>query len=375
MRVSGAFLLIALAALAGPTSAQDPDRAVGEALEADRSARELRRESEDAEDAAHEAETRLLALADDVQRFEHEVTRTERRLRRLDRERSVRLDAVAEEHEGLTVLLASLQRMARRPALAALLQPSDAVEAARVAAMIEALRPQILARTEDLRADLARVDALRTQAQEQRANLRTSRADLEQAMTELRAAASAYRTQARGLSADAAAAEARAQELAVQAVDAAGFGEASPLPEDVVRSRRLRSYRPSVSEVASLGYRAPVAGRIAQRFGRPNEVGVISRGVSVRVRPSALVTAPADGAVAYAGPFRDYGDVVILQHGEDMTTILSGLGDVSVAEGEQVAAGLPLGTAAEDGQVDVELRRSGNPVDPMLYIREGAEEG
>lgn len=373
MRARVAATILAVLA-AAPLGAQDPDRAVDDALKADRSARELRREFEDAVEAASQAEERLRTLADDVQRFEREVYATELRLRRLDRERTALLDAVAERHEGLTVLLASLQRISRRPALAALLQPDDAVQAARVAAMIDAVRPRILAHTKDLRADLARVEALRAQSQEQRANLRESRTDLERTMAELSDAATSYRSEARSLSADAAAAEARAQELAVQAVEASGFGEPVAIPDDVARERRLRSYRPSAREVAALSYRAPVAGRIRQRFGRPNDVGVISRGIALKTRPNALVTAPAAGSVAYAGPFRDYGIVIILEHADGMTTILSGLDEVAVSEGEAVAAGLPLGTA-DEGQVELELRRAGRAVDPLFYIRSDGEEG
>jgi septal ring factor EnvC (AmiA/AmiB activator) len=369
VRASRALILICVllsAPLAAQQAADGTASAAGDALAADREARTLQSEAEEAEAAAAAAAARMGTLAGDIQRFERDIAAAESRAETLRSERAALLESIAERQEGLTALLAALQRMSRRPALAALLAPNSAIETARTAALVETIRPEILARTESLRSDLARVETLAAQARQQQVDLRQSEADLSTAISDLETTRETYLADARTLSVEAASASARARALAEQALASETAAE-TELPDDVARERRLRSFRPPASEVRALGYRLPVAGEVAAGFGRANSVGVIERGVTFAARPQALVTAPAGGTVAYAGAFRGYGEVVIIDHGRALTSILSGLGSTSVSEGEAVETGFPLGQVAEDGRLQVELRRNGRPVDPLLY--------
>lgn len=77
------------------------------------------------------------------------------------------------------------------------------------------------------------------------------------------------------------------------------------------------------------------------------------------------MVAPAAGRIAYAGRFRSFGRVAIIDHGGGWTTLVTGLGALAVAAGQDVAAGAPLGRAADgdEPRVTVELRRRGQPAD------------
>jgi septal ring factor EnvC (AmiA/AmiB activator) len=92
----------------------------------------------------------------------------------------------------------------------------------------------------------------------------------------------------------------------------------------------------------------------------------------VRTRPGAQVVAPASGEVAYAGLFRSYGQVLILNVDGGYAVVLTGLDTINARVGERVRAGQPVGemsanvTAAPE--LYVEVRRNGQPVDPGRWL-------
>ena len=82
------------------------------------------------------------------------------------------------------------------------------------------------------------------------------------------------------------------------------------------------------------------------------------------------MVAPGAGRVAYAGPYRGYGRIVIVEHANGWTSLVTGLGTLDVAVGQAVTAGSPLGLApAQRGEVTLELRRGGEPVNPLDHLR------
>jgi septal ring factor EnvC (AmiA/AmiB activator) len=125
----------------------------------------------------------------------------------------------------------------------------------------------------------------------------------------------------------------------------------------------------------------PVAGRILRRFGDDDGTGGTMYGDIVTTQSGAIVTAPADGNVLYAGPFRSYGQLLILDAGDGYHVVLAGLGRISVSLGQSVLAGEPVGlmgearvasTVAVDGdssqpELYVEFRKDGKPVDPAPW--------
>ena len=119
-------------------------------------------------------------------------------------------------------------------------------------------------------------------------------------------------------------------------------------------------------------YRLPVAGRLVTGLGELSAAGVRSRGLTFAVAAAAPVTAPAAGTVRYAGRFRRYGGIVILDHGHGWTSLVTGLGGLAVQVGEAVVRGQPLGIAetGDDPRVTVELRRRGEPVDAAALVGE-----
>lgn len=118
--------------------------------------------------------------------------------------------------------------------------------------------------------------------------------------------------------------------------------------------------------------RAPAAGRLVANWGQADASGVASRGLAFEAIPEATIVSPWHGTVAYAGPFRGYGVILIVDSGDGYHWFVTGFGRLDVAPGQPVRAGEPVGQAPGAGAarpvVYVELRRNGQPVDPAPWV-------
>jgi murein hydrolase activator len=165
------------------------------------------------------------------------------------------------------------------------------------------------------------------------------------------------------LASDAAAAERRVRALAA---------EARNLRELAQRVQRSAPRPPAGASVVPASWLAPAEGRIAQAFGARDAGGPASQGVLVRTRSGAQVISPAAGEVAYAGEFRSYGQVLILNLDGGYALVLAGLDAVRARVGETVRAGQPVGemsaSATPAPELYVEVRRNGQPVDPGRWL-------
>jgi len=116
-------------------------------------------------------------------------------------------------------------------------------------------------------------------------------------------------------------------------------------------------------------YRMPVMGQLVTGMGELSESGVRSRGLTLVAQAGALAVAPAPGRVVFAGPYRSYGQILILDHGGGWTTLITGLLRLSAAVGETVRQGDPLGNAGPgQPRIMIELRRNGRPVDIVPLV-------
>jgi murein hydrolase activator len=103
----------------------------------------------------------------------------------------------------------------------------------------------------------------------------------------------------------------------------------------------------------------PVSGHITQRFGNQIEGGGRADGVIYNARAGQMVLAPADGTVRYAGPFRRYGRVVIIDHGREYHSVLAGPLALMAQVGQPVRAGEPIGRLDQSIATSNSLLQSG----------------
>ncbi|SFG23752.1 Septal ring factor EnvC, activator of murein hydrolases AmiA and AmiB [Novosphingobium sp. CF614] len=294
---------------------------------------------------------------------------------------------LAERQEPLVRLTGSLQRLSRRPPVLALLRPGTVRDAVYMRALLDTMLPEVERRTADLRAELQRAKVLEVQAQAATMELRQAQDEMGERRRQLAVIESGQRLASREASGIAARESERALALAEKARD---LGE---LVEEVGKQGELREQlaalpgpimrppRPEEAQVLEASqftpppeglpsYMLPATGRVLTGFGEDVPGQARSVGLVLATRANAQVVAPAPGRVAFAGSYRGYERIVIIEHEGGWTSLVTGLARLDVAVGDTVVAGSPLGmTGPGEPQVMVELRRDGEPVNPLQYIR------
>jgi septal ring factor EnvC (AmiA/AmiB activator) len=141
------------------------------------------------------------------------------------------------------------------------------------------------------------------------------------------------------------------------------------------QARALRENRQSGEQsIASLRGTLPwpAQGKVVQGFGRQYPDGlnqlVVSNGIKIDSGPRRVVRVIQEGKVLFANPFRQYGQLVIVQHKNGLTSVYAGLGETQVKEGQELAALDALGVTAEAGSFYFELRHDEQPVNPLAYL-------
>ncbi|QDZ08794.1 peptidoglycan DD-metalloendopeptidase family protein [Sphingomonas panacisoli] len=331
-------------------------------------------------DQAAKALAEEQALAAKVAQAQADITAATARIALVDRLLNDQQQKLAVQQGPIARLVAALCSLALRPSSVAIMQPGSVADLVHVRAVLGSTLPLIQTRTAGLRGELDRNRRLRADALLAAQSLTDSRRRLETNRIALARLEAEHRLKSQSLSRGALAESDRAIGLGERArdlvdqmqvnTDAATTGAAlaklsGPLPRPA-QPGEIAPIALSWSTV-SAPWKLPVAGKLVTGFGEVSDAGVTSRGLTFAVAAEADVVAPAAGKVVYAGSFRDYGNVVIIDHRGGWTTLVSGLGALTVKLNQTIGQGAPIGAAraGDDRRITVELRRKGRAVDPV----------
>lgn len=335
-----------------------------------------------ARDEADRLKKRSAALAARIQSAEADINAGEARVALVTRRLKEQEARLAEQQQPLLELTAALQQLSRQPPVSVLAQPGSLTDMVHARAVIDAAMPVIAKRTEGVRRELAQLRATHRQQAIALKALASSKAQLAQRRDALTRLENEGRLRSRELLSSAQLESDRALGLGEKArdivelmdtleTDSATRGELAQLAGPVQRPRDPSSAATQAppppaaeAELARGAYRLPVVGRIVAGLGEVNDSGVRSRGITIAARPGGQVVAPAPGRVSFAGDYRGYGKILIIDHGGGWTSLVTGLIGLSVSVGDTLDAGTPIGRAgSDDSRITVELRRAGRPVD------------
>ncbi|MEJ8569891.1 murein hydrolase activator EnvC family protein [Microbaculum marinum] len=347
----------------------------------------------------------LIATAGRIQDIEGNIEAVEDRLAMLEE----REDQLRQSFRGRSALLAellgALQRMGRRPPPAVLVNPDDALKTVRTAILLGAVLPGLRIETEALASDLQEMARLKRQIETEKARFIAQNRDLDGERKRVAALIEAKQQSAQQSESELGEIREKARKLAEEAQNLeeliasidreielarsqAALTSRAPLtPRDALGALRNPSrLEPAIAFSDAKGLLPmPVNGAVVHGFGSPDDFGSAARGISVATRAQAQIIAPSDGWVVYAGPFRSYGQLLILNAGDGYHVLLAGMDKIAVSLGQFVLAGEPVGqmgglvlasaTNVTVGRSQpvlyIEFRKDGRSIDPAPWWAEG----
>jgi len=419
----------------GPASAQrDELKDIERALREDRSrAEDLRRQADTLALEIQALRVESISIARRAQDHETRMSEIEERLSELERLESEKSLGLAARHEQMGQTLAALQRIALQPADALLLSPASPLDTVRSGMLLRAALPAIEARAAVLRDELQDLAVLRVRiaaergdlaketqalaadrdrletliarktetraaaaagqeaAQERAARLAARAEDLRELIERIEreaadlaareAAERAAREQAAREQAERAAQEQASQEQAAREQAAKSQAPAEPPAAPESRTAELApgaqvalAQPPNIRPFPTSGQSLvlPARGRVKSHFGQTQGDGRAARGIVIGARSGAQVVAPYDGKVVYAGVFRSYGQILIIEHGGRYHTLLAGLERLDAVVGQWLLAGEPVGVLGlprgGEPELYLELRHAGQPINPVPWL-------
>ncbi|MFM9937689.1 MAG: murein hydrolase activator EnvC family protein [Novosphingobium sp.] len=391
-------LIITLACLAGWQGlAQDApfesaDQA-GDALRlATRALADAKKRGDQLEDAARRATaaadrtaSEAAAVAARIQQSEAEIALSQARVAAIDRQRSALRLRIAKRQDPVVRLTAALQLMARRPLVFSLMRADSLRDTVYLRAVLETMLPEVQRRTAGLRGEIVRGRQLQDTARAAAVQLKASEQALTVRRQQLAAVESRQRIESRSAQGIASREADRALALAEDTRDIAALMERlradgtlrsqlAALPGPVPRPDHPGSMLmvdealPMRGASVGIAWILPVNGRIVTGFGDAGG-GTRSSGITLAPSGGGQIVAPAAGRVAFAGDYRGYGRIVILDHDGGWTSLITNLGRLDVNVAARVVQGSPLGLAGPGRPtVMVELRKDGAPVNPLAFV-------
>lgn len=371
------LLILAAAGLTATLSAQSSEvdallSAKARAADAQRRSELLRQEASSAEGAADRLLAQRAALAAEIDAANAQIAAARARISIIARKQKRQAAALGAESKPLMRLNALLQKMTQQPVAVMLTQPGDRRDYIHLRATMAAIQPAIQRRTVALRRQISAQRELRAQELLAIRSLDTARKDLGKRRTALASLENQSRDKATILGADA----------ALEYERAIGQGErARDLVEQIDANRDSAQNAAALAELDaptpkgqsevrdSAAYILPAQGRIVSGFGELNPTGYRERGIRLAVAPAARIVAPAGGKVTFAGRYRSFGNIMIIDHGGGWTTLVTNIEELGVAAGAIVAQGALIGRAGADRpEIMIELRRYGRTIDLLALI-------
>jgi septal ring factor EnvC (AmiA/AmiB activator) len=351
----------------------------------------------------------LIDTAANVRTVETKIDEAEARLKTLNGREQQARTSLDSRRADIVEVLAALQRAGRRTPPALLVRPEDALQSLRTAMLLGAVVPELRGRAEKIVGELGELVALRKSIAAERDQLASDRDKIRSDQTRLTALVDERQRQQSSREKDLDAENSRAITLSKQVGDLQGLiakmeqdlqsaaraaekaAEAAKQAEAKAAANAATNAKPGPATFKDRSRTSPailfalakgllplpVNGNKIRDFGGSDGVGGVQKGISLATKPGSQVTTPCDGWVVYAGPFRSYGQLLILNAGGGYHVLIAGMERISVNIGQFVLTGEPVASMGSTSQVAsilatnasqpvlyVEFRKDGTPIDP-----------
>ncbi len=318
---------------------------------------------------AQELETlrdKLIAAGQELQTKSNEQEELENRLTALEKETERRTLSLHESNQRLALLTRLLLQFSRQPSEVVLMQEASPDEPIHRTILLRSMLPRLKDETNKLAQEVDQYTQLQNQTEGQRNLVKAAGQNLSWQKNKLD---QLIQTRQGYLKKTTEEKEALARQLESLTNEAKDLRQLMEKVSDSSWSKAVGKEKTKRSPRAKAGLKLPVAGKVLRGYGDKDDFGVISEGLTFAASAGSPVIAPQAGRVVFAGAFRGYGKVIILQHEGDYHSFLSGFARLDVDVGQPVDSGEPLGVLPTKGQGKAELyfewRHDSKPVSPI----------
>lgn len=368
----------------------------------------LKEQASQINDELKKVNQQMIKSAKMIQNNEEALSKMEAELEQLTSDLKTAESDFTAEDENLIRTLSALQNLALKPTESLFVQPLSPVEIIRSAMLLREAVPYLEENASRLRLELEKIEAKKKRVEKQVSRIVKQKKTLEneheqmkllvQKKSKLRNVVEVKSEQARK----------KMEKLAGQAQDLRDLlnrlekqrqeklrkqeQERRRLAEieeqkrkeaeenqkrEQVETADLIKFKPEViNEIGDSFIKArgklsrPARGQVITSYGQETAKGVSSKGIIIKTRAQAQVIAPFDGSVIFAGPFRGYGNLIIIEHGKGYTSLLAGLDAVNCELGQLLLAGEPIGQMPNDSDAKLymELRKENHPINPISWF-------
>ena len=369
----------------------------------------------------------LVEAAKSVQKDEDAISKTEEELELLQKKLRVSEENFNKEYQNLSDLLTAIQNLALHPTDSLLLQPLTPVEIIQSAVLMRETVPFVSDKADKIKQDLLELKKQKDTLNKKLLVLSKQTKDLKNRQEYLKKLALEKNEIRKQLEGETNKAKQEAKRLAMQASDLRDLMEKAMREAELKRKkqeeikraalereremqkkleeeqiRRLREGRGSgfegqedvlafqnddsekylpveetnyVENMAKMSsasgqFLRPVRGEIVTHYGQELSKGVTSKGIVFKTRDNAQVIAPYDGTVVFSGPFKGYGNLIIISHDSDVISLIAGMKSIDTENGQMLLAGEPVGLMPDsnNAKLYMEIRKNKKPINPLPWL-------
>ncbi|WND01442.1 peptidoglycan DD-metalloendopeptidase family protein [Temperatibacter marinus] len=344
-------------------------------------------------------QVQMVSIGRKLQSTEQSIFLLDSRIGKLQELTNEKRDELLNNKDSMVELIAALQRMGRRPAAASLLKPGEALDTARSASLLSTLLPHIDIKAAALKRDISYLADLYTELSDKRFSLKTNLSDLAQQQVILKNLVARREIEETDARAAARGESLRISRLVRSSRDTRDLLQKLEEESKRFQARQARLKRASEARAAAerrqnnpavqpqtvaptpsgVSFRSlrgkmpyPSYGKLILKYGQRDGVGR-AKGIRLSVRSGSQVISPFEGRVVYAGPFREYGQLVIIAHKDGYHGLLAGISTLYTALNQWVLLGEPVGQvaggASRTSQLYFELRGKDGPFNPLPWLK------
>lgn len=375
MKIKTVITLIVLLGMGGALatpSASDLAKLEKEIAEQQRMQEQSKAKSLQVSGEIAKVQKQMVKAAKTVQAQETEIEALGGQLKDLDEQEKELTEKLNLTQGQMVELVTALQTLALRPKEALFFSQESPVNQLRARLLMDYAVPVIGERQTELQKDLKTLFETKERIQEKKDKIQQATVKLEEKNAHMSKLIKQKAMLQAQYDLSHQQAKKKAEELAAQAKDLKDL-----LAKLEAERRKKQAQRPAAVPPAGTGAFAksygalilPTQGKIVQHFGDTTVSGAHLKGMTIGGRTNSPVVAPFDGTVLFSGPFKSYGQMLIVDNGDDYITLVAGLGDITTSVGQVLVAGEPVGRMGpKGGNLYVEIRKNGQAIKPEPWF-------